>query len=267
MDPSGVKKASIFALAAISAIYVGCGQAAAPNSPSPKANLPENAAPSRPSVQPEASAPQKGVKVDKPETVKFPGGSLPDGWKWIDPDRSSPTEHDFKNGRLSMKVVPPKDLYGNDRSAPRMLKAINGDFQLEARVKFAPESDYQGAGLLIFADGEHYVRLERCFGGIGGGGSGIRFDVRQGNEYTPVATPIDIPTQLNSVEIKLTRRLNVISAYWREDENGEWRAIDDVSTHFPETVEAGVSASTTATEIPVEFSWIRLSPQPAVRPF
>ncbi len=209
-----------------------------------------------------------GVKVDKAQNVKFAGGKIDDGWQWIDPDGEfAPTAHEFKNGRLMMAIPTAKDLYGGNRTAPRLVKSVSGDFQIETRVKFDPSEDYQGAGLLIYKDGDNYIRLERAFGGIGGGGSGIRLDTRMRGEYTSPITPIDIPTTVTECDLKITRRLNVFSIYWRENENAEWRSVEDIETVFPETIQAGVVGCNTATEITAEFTNLRLSPQPLQKPY
>lgn len=225
-----------------------------------------NATPT-PTATPSEGMP-KGVKVDRIMSVQFEGGRFTDGWRWIDPDGDlSPTKHEFKDNRLTMVIPTTKDLYGGNRTAPRLLKAVTGDFQLEARINFVPTQDYQGAGLLIYLDGDNYIRLERAFGGVGGGGSGIRLDVRRKDRYEPLATPVENPTITTSVNLMITRRLNVFSAYWREDESTKWRLIENIETEFGETVLAGVVGVNTAEEKEAEFQQIKISPQPPKGPF
>lgn len=210
----------------------------------------------------------KGVIVDKVMPVKYADGKFTDGWLWIDPDGEfSPTKHELKDNRLTMTVPTTKDLYGGNRTAPRLVKAVKGDFQIETRVNFVPTHDYQGAGLLIYLDGDNYIRLERAFGGIGGGGSGIRLDARRKDKYEPLATPIEIPTITTNVNLKITRRLNIFSAFWREDESMEWRLIEDIETEFGDTVLAGIIACNTSEQYEVEFQQIKLSPQPLQKPY
>ena len=120
---------------------------------------------------------------------------------------------------------------------------------------------------MIYLDGNNYIRLERAFGGIGGGGSGIRLDTRRKDIYEPLATPIDIPTVTTNVNLKITRRLNIFSAYWREDESTEWRLIEDIETAFGETVQAGIVACNTAEVTEAEFQQIKLSPQSVQKPY
>lgn len=237
------------------------------NVPAATPEPPRAAATPAPTATPSEGMP-KGVVVDKVMTVKYESGKFADGWRWIDPDGEySPTKYEFKDNRLTMTVPTTKDLYGGNRTAPRLVKAVTGDFQVETRVNFVPTRDYQGAGLLIYLDGDNYIRLERAFGGIGGGGSGIRLDARRKDKYEPLATPIEIPTITTNVNLKITRRLNMFSAFWREDESMEWRLIEDIETEFGDTVLVGVLACNTSEETQAEFQQIKLSPQPLQKPY
>lgn len=208
-----------------------------------------------------------GVKIARPETAKFVDGKFVDGWKWIDPDvTQNPACYETKDAKLTMTIPTTKDLYGENRTAPRLLKAVTGDFQIEARVRFDPTEDYQGAGLLIYVDGMNYLRLERSFGGLREGGSGIRLDARKRDQYESLTTPGEVPTTAKDVELKIVRRGNVFTAFWRMDEDAEWREVEEFTSDFPETVQAGVVGCNTATEIKAEFSRIRLMPQPLANP-
>lgn len=206
--------------------------------------------------------PPAGVRVAAPSDHKFGTEGIPKGWRWIDAEAASkgPVKYDTSRGTLKFTVPTGKDMFGDNRTAPHLLQAIDGDFQIETRVKFDPKHDYQGAGLFIYIDGDNYVRLERAFGGLDGGGSGIRLDARTGGDYRSVAPPSGVPTDAKSVDLKILRTGKILYAFWRVDENAEWREIGDVEHDFPATVEAGIIACNTATDIPVEFSYIKLAP-------
>jgi beta-xylosidase len=221
-----------------------------------------------PSPTPAPLLAPEAVAIDKPVNVSFSTYSKewPVGWLWIDPDfKSSPSRKNLKKGVLSVTIPAGKDLYGDNRTAPRYIKAIKGDFQIETRVKFSPIANYQGAGLLIFKDDNNYLRFERAYGGVGGGGSGLRIDVRTGDEHMALATPNDIQTDLPEVEMKLVRSGRTLIAYWREDENSEWREAGEYESDYPDTVFAGLIACNTAIETTVEFGYIRLLPLTAVK--
>ncbi len=207
--------------------------------------------------------PTEAERVEKATNVSFSTYSKewPVGWQWIDPDeKHNPTPKDVKTGVLRIKVPTQKDLYGENRNAPRYMKAITGDFQIETRVKFLPKENYQGAGLLIYKDDINYIRFERAYGGVGGGGEGIRIDVRTGDEYKPLVTPDAIQTDAEEVELKIVRAGRVFTAYWRIDEESEWRTAGEYESTFPDTILAGLIACNTAREITAEFAYIRMLP-------
>lgn len=209
--------------------------------------------------------PPEAVRVEKPVNVSFSTYSKewPVGWQWIDPDeKHSPTPKDVKSGVLRVKIPTGKDLYGETRNAPRYIKPITGDFQIETRVKFLPKENYQGAGLLIYKDGNNYMRFERAYGGVGGGADGLRIDVRTPDEYNALITPADIPTELPEIDLKIVRTSRKFIAFWREDEESEWREAGEYESDYPATVMAGLVACNTAREVTAEFKYIRLLPMP-----
>ena len=86
--------------------------------------------------------PPEAVKVDKPVNVSFSTYSKdwPVGWQWIDPDEKyDPTPHDVHTGVLRVRLTSKKNLNDKLANAPRYLKPISGDFQIETRVKFNPK--------------------------------------------------------------------------------------------------------------------------------
>ena len=151
-------------------------------------------------------------------------------------------------------------MRGEVHTAPRYIKALEGDFQIETRVKFLPKENYQGAGLLIYKDDENFIRFERAYGGTGGGGEGIRLDMQRGGEFTPVVPPGEIQTSVETVDLKMVRTGGRFSAYWRENEENEWRLAGDIDTDYPANIMAGLIASNTARVVTAEFLYIKLLP-------
>lgn len=207
--------------------------------------------------------PPPAEKIEKPVNVSFSTYSTewPVGWQWIDPDeKDKPTPKDVKKGVLRVRIPNGKDMYGENLTAPRYVKPITGDFQIETRVRFAPKENYQGAGLLIYSDAGKYIRFERSYGGVKGGGEGLRLDVKDRSDYRPIVTPDDIQTELTEVDLKIVRSGKLFSAYWREDEEASWQEVGQYEGDFPDTVLAGLIACNTAREITAEFAYIRLTP-------
>lgn len=252
-------------LTVLSVVAAGCGSTTTTeNKPEPVANksanvAAANTASANTNSANTASAP--AVKVTAPSDHKFGGEGIPKGWKWIDPDTTTGViKYDTSGGTLKFTIPTGKDMFGENRTAPHMLQAIDGNFQIETRVKFDPKADYQGAGLFIYIDGNNYVRLERAFGGLDGGGSGIRLDARTNGDYRPITPPSDVPTDAKSVDLRILRTGKFLYAFWRADENAEWKEIGEVEYDFPSTVQAGIIACNTGPAIPVEFSYIKLAP-------
>jgi beta-xylosidase len=208
-----------------------------------------------------SAEPVVGARIESESVTKLPTADIPAGWSFIDPDgRDSPSNLSVKDGMLTIAIPSQKDLFGENRSAPRLLKAIKGDFQIETRVRFDPKEDYQGAGLLLFFDGNNYVRLERAFGGLGGGESGIRLDARTSEGYQTVTNPSQVPTTAKEVDLKLVRGGKSVTAYWRLDEEGEWKDAGQVEDTYPESTLAGVLGCNTAAPISASFAYIILAP-------
>lgn len=243
----------------------GCGTATTENNRfEPAANKPTTAnaannanANSNTAPPPAAS----GTKVTAPSDHKFDASGIPNGWKWIDADAvNRPVKYDTSGGTLKFTVPSGKDMFGENRTAPHMLRAIDGDFQIETRVKFDPKEDYQGAGLFIFKDGDNYLRLERGFGGVNGVGSGIRLDARTKDDYKAITTPDQAVTAAKTVDLKLIRTGKKFIAFWRLDEESEWKEVGEFDSDYPDTVEVGIIGCNTGPDIPVEFSYINLAP-------
>ncbi len=144
-------------------------------------------------------------RIEKATNVSFSTYSKewPAGWQWIDPDEKyDPTPHDVKKGVLRVNLTTKKNLNGKLTNAPRYIKPISGDFQIETRIRFNPKENYQGAGLLIYHDQANYLRFERAYGGEGGGGSGIRLDVSRNGVFEPLVAPGEIQTDAVDVDMK-----------------------------------------------------------------
>jgi regulation of enolase protein 1 (concanavalin A-like superfamily) len=231
----------------ISVLAAACGAAPAVNQVAPTP-LPK-------------PTPPGAIRVDKPINVSFSTYSTdwPVGWEWIDPDeKKAPTPHDTKKRVLRLRIPTGKDLAGERRNAPRYLKAIAGDFQIETRVRFLPKENYQGAGLLIYVDDKNYIRFERAYGGFGGGSEGIRLDVREAGEYRSIVTPREIQTDAGETEMRIVRSGQVFTGFWRVADDPEWRKAGEFVSDYPEAIHAGLVACNTAEEITAEFQYIRL---------
>lgn len=239
-------------------ISLSCSREPSPNA-SNSAPPPTKSPVASNSPSPAVPGEKTGEKVENLTEVDFSDG-IPDGWQKLDPGAETPSGFEISGGVFKLTIPTGKDLYGENRTAPRLVKNVTGDFEFETRVKFSPKSDYQGAGLLIFRNDNNYLRLERGFGGVGGGESGIRFDRAEDENYDGVATPASFPTAAPVVELKLRREGKIVTAMWREVGKESWVEVGKVSNTYPETVTIGLMGTNTGDRVTAEFSNVRLRP-------
>lgn len=249
-----------------SVLFAGCSTSSVSNAPvSSNVNKPAagvNSAPQDKTADSNAApvgGARDGLKIEAPVDIDFKNG-IPPGWKKLDPDANEPSGWDTSAGVLKLRIPAGKDLFGENRTAPRLVREIAGDFEIETTVRFAPNSDYQGAGLLIFRNDSNFLRLERAFGGLGGGEEGIRFDRAEDENYEPVATPAEVATAAGVVELRLRREGKNVIAFWREPGNRPWIEVGRVTNTYPETVTVGLIGVSTGGEITAVFERIRLAP-------
>lgn len=83
-------------------------------------------------------------------------GSLAPQWSWI---REDATKHAIVNGQL--KLIVNGDLYRNSNNATNLLleKPPAGDYVVETKITFDPNQNYQQAGLLVYSDDDHYIKV------------------------------------------------------------------------------------------------------------
>lgn len=258
-----MKRSFVILLAAIAAACGGVSEETA-----------NNAEPAKPVVsvesvdqKPEGEQPRAklivGEKIEREQVADFEESRLPEGWELIDNDiKKQPSPFSVGDGKLSLIIRSGKDMYADNFGAPHLVKAVSGDFQIETRVIFSPKQDYQGAGLLVFSDKENYLRLERGFGGTGGGGSGVRLDVRKADEYVALTTPEQAPTDASEVDLKMVRIGQTFIAYWRLNDESEWKEIGEYKSDYPDSVKVGLIGVNTGDEITARFDHIKLQPAP-----
>jgi regulation of enolase protein 1 (concanavalin A-like superfamily) len=253
------------AIPALSIALFGCGSGEKPkeivkaNTPNVQSAANTGAINANQAANNASQLPRESEKIEQPLEANFKDGA-PKGWEMIDPEKANPSGFETKDGVLKLRIPSGKDLYGENMTAPRFLKSVKGDFEVETRVKFSPSQDYQGAGILIFRNDNNYLRLERAYGGIGGGESGIRFDKREDEIYESVAATDKFRTPAREVELKFRRVGKEFTAFWREAGKTEWVEVGKVTNSYPETVQLGLIGASTADEITAEFSFIRLLP-------
>ncbi len=152
-------------------------------------------------------------------------------WLWIDPLADSTYSLTANPGNLRlMTPASGHDLFFN-LNAPRVLQPVGRKFVVQTRVSIAPVPDeYQGAGLLIWQDGNNNIRLELKTGGH------LRFIYRVGGTYTDSG---DIVLSASDMYLKLERDNNNFTAKYSRT-GMDWTQVGSVNFSAANTLYAGV---------------------------
>lgn len=204
-------------------------------------------------------SPINGLRITRNTNVSFNTYSKewPVEWEWIDPDRHPVTPHDTHRAVLHLVVPKGKDLSLERNNAPRYLKAISGDIEMETKVAAHPVLNNQGAGMLIWLGEKDYIRFERS---TADGVSGIEVLVRHGDEITPLVTTRAVRTETGETSLKIRREGSTFVFLWRDSEKGEWNKAARYEADYPASILIGLVATNTADEFDVNFAYIRFGP-------
>jgi len=204
-----------------------------------------------------APSPINGSPVIKNTNISFNTYSKewPVEWQWIDPDPHPPTGHDTHRALLHLVVPKGKELNLEHDTAPRYLKALSGDLEIETKAIVHPVLNHQGAGLLVWVNEKDYIRFERA---TRDGISGIEILVRHGDELTPLVTTAAIPTDAGETWLRIRRDGNDLTFLWRNSDKTTWREAGRYSADYPPSILTGLIATNTADDLDVSFSYIRL---------
>jgi regulation of enolase protein 1 (concanavalin A-like superfamily) len=152
-----------------------------------------------------------------------------------------------------------------DLSAPRVLRSARGDFMASVTVagmvrpggqmagkRFYP---YHGAGLLVWQDSNHYVRLERAAVLRGSQAlSYVNFEQRRGGR---MASSKGTPIPDEPVILRLERVGARLFASFSPDEK-RWTPLPEMALDFVPDLKVGIAAVNTATD-PFKAEFVGLS--------
>ncbi len=208
-----------------------------------------------------------------------PGGTAAAIRSWgdvIDPDADCKVK--FENGGLSLEV--PGTLHDlttqiDKLNAPRIVQEIDGDFIAHVKVsgEFQPTAPatrdggvpFNGAGLLVWLDADHFIRVERA---------AVLQDEKIGPflliEYHERDQPMVseyLSLEEGTVYLKVERRGDQISA-WRGTDGLKWVEAKPIKTRLPARLKVGLGAiNTSSRPLSVRFEEfaVRKPPPAAAR--
>lgn len=177
--------------------------------------------------------PEKSEPAFKKEKIEGWGISL---------DLAGDCKFESKEGALVVTVPggKPHDLSTelNSAKAPRVVRPLTGDFTIQVKVEgeFQPGPDssqpgrsgYRGAGLVIFADGNNFVRLERATLHWSGEKpqAYTNFEIRVDGELQRIGTTKDAPLDPDKPTwLRLERKGQVLFGTVSQD-GANWKALE-----------------------------------------
>lgn len=129
-----------------------------------------------------------------------------------------------RDGTLSMKVEPDTDFwqrthYGFQRDNGHLLgHEVAGDFRCEAAVHTAPSHQYDQAGLMLRFASDCWVKTSIEFEPEGPSRLGV---VVTNGGWSDWSTQ-DVPQDMTSVMLRMSRTGDDITVEWRGESRGRW---------------------------------------------
>jgi branched-chain amino acid transport system substrate-binding protein len=181
---------------------------------------------------------------------------LADGWTWIGEDPS----------KWSLSAVPGwLQMIASDASfdgpdlPPNILlrEAPTGDFDVTTSLRFAPRSNFQFAGLVVFQDKGNVLQFGRAYCDVENAcvGSGIYFDNIENGSF--VGSNYQTAFDGELIYLRLQRRGNTYSGYYSED-GEQWIKTGEHVRDFSQ-MRIGLLAAQAPTEITAEFDYFAMN--------
>jgi beta-xylosidase len=178
--------------------------------------------------------------------------------KWGSDNNQFIDQPALEGGWLTLNVRDGADLYPDYAQPPMLTRALTGSYTIQTSVRADPVYWYQGAGLVLFASTDTYVRLEI---GAGQKGGAIAFEYRLGGgNHVKIIDPWagTVPTNSKTVELRLTKRGDGASGAWRVTGSAQWNELDAAKVKTDVAYRAGVLTLNRSQA---------LKPDPQKRPF
>ncbi|MDB5337648.1 MAG: 2,3-oxidosqualene cyclase [Planctomycetaceae bacterium] len=172
---------------------------------------------------------------DKPLFEDKFSRKLAEGWTWVD---EVPGSWQASDSGLELKVLPVGEgLWGGGRKHPNLLlrdPGKPGDYAVEVQIKSQPTSQFEHAGLILFADGDNYVMLNK--------------EMFEKPEVTLImekgAKPVRVskPYEHEAICLRLTVAGKKAMAQYRHYDTDEWQTLGEYELPVAGPYKIGVQA-------------------------
>jgi regulation of enolase protein 1 (concanavalin A-like superfamily) len=176
------------------------------------------------------------------------------GWgRLVDPDGDCKVSSE--NGRVTIMI--PGTVHAlsaelEKMNAPRILREVDGDFIAQVKVSgVVPPRDpslvpsrrpFRSAGLLLWRDAGHYIRLERA--GMDLDGRSVtyaNFELRKDRRFERVGDAFEHPLDGEETYLRLQRRGQTVIASVSPD-GTHWTSLEPLALEMPRRVQIGIAA-------------------------
>lgn len=185
-------------------------------------------------------------------------GKLAEGWSWTNEDDRY---YSFTNnpGWLEMSAQP--GYIGGTVKNLLLRPAPEGNYELETKVNFTPEGNFQIAALVIYESGPNFVQFGRAFCGPCPAKDGFYFDLFVDGKFggENFATPI---TGTDTVSLRLRREGSSYTGYASLD-GTNWQVIGTHQSPMTAGFVGLTAAQATDTEPgPAQFDYFTITALP-----
>lgn len=178
------------------------------------------------------------AKAELGFTDDFDSATLKSVWTKIDPEGGSTFDLLANSGwlRITTSSPPGRDLIGSLTNAPRiMMSGVSGNFTIETKVMSTMTKNDEGAGILIWKDDIHYMRLERMSRTIGNPVEQQIIFAVNGGSWAKVT----VSSNIDPTYLKLARNGNLFSGYYSSDGN-TWTKVDELAFNVADPIDVGL---------------------------
>lgn len=172
-------------------------------------------------------------------------------WSWINPSGDCKYRISESTGKMTLTVPTGEhDLWPKSNlNAPRFLQTVTGNFSIETKIDINPKYDCQAAGLVIWQDDTHFIRLSRIHQNASL--QQVSIDVADGEKWTQV----DYENNTDqSIYLRLERRGSRFNAYYSR--NGDyWEVMQGFDMSLASQVQVGIFAINQWQDNPLNVSF------------
>jgi regulation of enolase protein 1 (concanavalin A-like superfamily) len=164
----------------------------------------------------------------------FDSLTLKSEWTWFNPTRFASFTEDAAASSLRIQSSQTNlGLQPGLNTAPRLQHVFTATlFDMNTTLDFASMQHTAGAGLFLFLDTSNFIRLEQTQTG-----QGTSIVIARNIENRWSYDLVD--TTSSRVELRLSRRLDVIESFWRIP-GGNWNALPSTNVPWGHTLTGGL---------------------------